>query len=109
MRGILIVLLILTFAFWFWGLRRAGTLFTLRIHDGRIARTSGRIPARLLAEIADIVDRAGVIEGRIRGVLRDGKPVLLFEGEMSPGTQQQMRNVVGQFTAGEIRSAKRRP
>lgn len=79
----------------------------MSVREGRIARSSGRIPPRLLAEIADIVDRAGVINAKIRGVVRDGRPVLLFEGEMSPGTQQQMRNVVGQFTAGEIRSGRK--
>jgi hypothetical protein len=101
------VLLLLTGVFWFWGLRRAGILFTLIIREGRVARSSGRIPPRLLSEIADIVDRAGVTHAKIRGVMRDGRPVLLFEGEMSPGIQQQMRNVVGQFTAAEIRSGKK--
>lgn len=108
MRGILIVLLILTGVLWLWGMKRAATLFTLHIREGRIARSSGRIPARLLSEIADIVDRAGVTRGRIRGVVRDGKAVLLFEGEMSPGTQQQMRNVMGQFSAAEIRGGRKR-
>jgi hypothetical protein len=89
-------------------MRRAATLFTLRIREGRIWRSSGRIPARLLSEIADIVERAGVMDARIRGVVREGRPVLRFDGEMSPGTQQQMRNVVGQFSAAEIRNTQKR-
>ena len=108
MRALLFVLLILTAVFWLWGVHRAGTLFTLIIREGRIARSHGRIPPRLLSEIADIIERAGVIQARIRGVVRDGRPVLLFEGEMSPGTQQQMRNVMGQFSASEIRTGRKR-
>lgn len=106
-RALLIVAFLLTLVFWLWGLSRASTLFVVTIRDGRVARSRGRIPPRLLSEIADIIERAGVVRARIRGVVRDGRPVLLFDGEMSPGTMQQMRNVVGQFTAGEIRN--RRP
>lgn len=107
MRALLIVALILTVVLWLWGINRAQRLFVLSIREGRIARSSGRIPPRLLSEIADIVDRAGLVHGRIRGIVRDGKPVLLFEGEMSAGTQQQMRNVLGQFTTGEIRTGRK--
>lgn len=106
-RAFLFVALIVTGVLWLWGMNRAQRLFVLIIREGRIARSSGRIPPRLLAEIADIIERTGVIHGRIRGVVRDGQPVLLFEGEMSTGTQQQMRNVVGQFTTGEIRSGRK--
>lgn len=107
MRAILFVLLILTGAFWWWGVQRAATLFTVKVREGRISRTHGRIPPRLLSEISDIIERANVVHANIRGVLRGGRPVLLFEGEMSPGTQQQFRNVVGQFSAAEIRSGRR--
>ena len=107
MRALLFVALILSVVLWLWSLSRASRLFVLTIRDGRIARSKGRIPPRLLSEIADIVDRAGVTRARILGVVRDGRPVLLFDGEMSPGTTQQMRNVVGQFTAGEIRTSRK--
>lgn len=108
MRALLFVLLILTGAFWWWGVERAATLFKVKVRDGRISRSHGRIPPRLLSEISDIVERANVQKANIRGVLRDGKPVLLFEGEMLPSTQQQMRNVVGQFSAADIRSGRPR-
>jgi hypothetical protein len=107
-RIFLFLALVLTFVFWFVSLRRAGTLFSIVIRDGRIIRSQGRIPPRLASEIADIIDREGVTVARIRGVLRDGKPVLLFDGEMTPGTEQQMRNVMGQFSAAEVRSGKKR-
>lgn len=104
MRAIFFLLLVLAVAYWAWGLRQAATLFTVRVRDGRIASTRGRIPARLLSEIADIVERGGVARANIRAVSRDGRPVLQFAGEMAPGPAQQMRNVVGQFTSGQIKS-----
>lgn len=107
MRTLLIIALILTVLFWLWGIQRAGTLFTVVVKKGRISRTQGRIPPRLFQEIQEILERAGVTHAKIRGVLRDGEPVLQFDGEMSPGTQQQMRNVMGQFTSAEIRGGKK--
>jgi Protein of unknown function (DUF3634) len=106
-RTLLILALILAVMFWIWGIRREGTLFTLVVKKGRITRSQGRIPARLFREIEEILERAGVTHAKIRGVVRDGSPVLQFDGEMSPGAQQQMRNVVGQFTTGEIRGGKK--
>jgi hypothetical protein len=108
MRAIILVLLILTGVFWWWGLERSATLFSVKVKGGRILRIRGRIPPRLLTEITDIIERAHVVEAEIRGVLRDGRPVLLFDGEMSPSTEQQMRNVVGQFSAAEMRSGRKR-
>ena len=92
---------------WFWSLKRAATLFTVVVREGRIARSSGRIPPRMMAEISEIIETAGVSHAKIRGVTRDGRPVLQFEGEMDTGIQQQMRNVVGQFTTGQIRSGRK--
>lgn len=105
MRNILILFVIISGALWFWSLRRASTLFSLKIRSGRIVQSRGTIPPRLLSDIVDIVDRAGVTRANIRGIVRDGKPVLSFEGEMSTDVQQQMRNVVGQFSAAQIRQA----
>jgi hypothetical protein len=108
MRAILLLLLILTCLLWFWGLHRSGQLFVVKIREGRVAFTRGRIPAELLADIADIIARAGVIRADIQGVSRDGAPRLIFKGEMNPGVQQQLRNVVGTFTVSQIRHGKTR-
>lgn len=108
MRNILLLILVVAGLLWFWGLRRAATLFTLKIRGGRVVSSWGRLPPRLLQELVEIVDRAGVVRANVRCVVRDGRPVLLFEGEMSPGTSQSMRNVLGQFTVQEIRSGRPR-
>lgn len=107
MRNIILLLLIITGLLWFWGLKRAATLFTLKVRKGRIVRSSGTIPPRLMADIADIVERAGVVQAKIKGLVKDGKPVLSFNGEMSPSVEQQMRNVVGQFSTAQIRQGSR--
>ena len=65
------------------------------------------MPARLLSDIADILEHSNVRRARIVAVVRDGQPVLLFDGEITPGVAQQMRNVVGQFTAAQIRNSKK--
>ncbi len=107
MRTIFLLAIALGIAWWLWGLRNATTLFTIRVRDGRVVRARGRVPARLLSEVAEIVERAGVTRADIRAVTRDGRPVLDFRGEVTQGTMQQMRNVVGQFTAHEIESGPR--
>lgn len=107
MRNLLIIALVLAVVFWLWGIHRAGTLFTVVVKNGRITRSQGRIPPRLFREIEEILERAGVTHAKIRGVVRDGAPVLQFDGEMSPSTAQQMRNVMGQFTTAEIRGGKK--
>lgn len=107
-RWILFLLLALAISWWIWGLRRATTLFSISVREGRIARTRGNIPPRVFSEVKDIIERAGVNRADIRAVRRDGHAVLLFEGEIGSGVQQQVRNVVGQFSAKEIEDAPRR-
>lgn len=97
MRAIFAVGLVLVL--FLWVLKRAGRLFSIRIRGGRITSSKGRIPPRMLAEIADVVERAGVTSADISCVLRDRQPVLVFRGEMPTGVAQQLRNVAGQFRA----------
>jgi len=107
-RNLLLALLLITGTVWFWSLRRASVLFTLRIRGGRVVSSRGSLPPRLFSELVDIIERAGFVHGRVRAVVRDGAPTLLFEGELSPALSQQMRNVVGQFTVEQIRGGTRR-
>lgn len=108
MRAILLLLLVLTALLWFWSLKRSSQLFFVKIREGRVSFARGRMPPELLADIADIVARAGVIRGEITGVVSDAAPRLLFRGELSPGVQQQLRNVVSTFSVSQIRHGKSR-
>ncbi len=107
-RNVIILACVLLALLWFWALKRSATLFVLKVRHGRVSFSRGRIPPRLLSDIAEIVERAGVEWANIEGVARDGGPKLIFKGEMSPGTQQQLRNVVGPFSVAEIRNGKPR-
>lgn len=108
MRAFLFSLLVLAVLWWWWGLRRAALLFTVTVRNGQVARVRGRVPPRLLAEIEDIIAQASVTNAHFEAKTRDGSPVLHFEGEMDPTTIQQMRNVMGQFTVGQIRNSPKR-
>lgn len=102
-QRILFVLLILACGIWFWSLKRAATLFRIDIEEGQVTRVRGRVPPRMLADIKDVALRGGVLRATLRGVMRDGRPVLHFDGELDPGLQQQLRNVMGQFRAHDFR------
>jgi hypothetical protein len=105
-RALVFTLFILAVLWWWWGLKQASILFTVTVRDGKVVRVRGRIPPRLMGEIKDIVARAGVTQAKFRATSRDGQPILHFEGEMDPNLAQQMRNVVGQFTVGQIRTGE---
>ncbi len=107
MRKVAIIAAILVGAYFYFRLRRALLLFELVVEDGRITKSNGRIPPRLLADVADVVERTGLARTRIRCVVRSGRPVLTFDGEIAPGTAQMLRNIVGQFDASEIRGGHR--
>lgn len=107
MRALIIGLFILAVLWWWWGLQQSAILFTVRVRDGTITRVRGRIPPRLLSEIKDVVERAGVTDAQFTARSRGDQPVLHFEGEMDPNMMQQMRNVMGQFTIGQIRTGQK--
>ena len=90
---------------WLVGLRRAARLFTLEIRAGRIETVRGNVPARLLAELGDVVGRARLEHARWVVVPRDGRPTLKSSVPLGAGLEQQLRNVLGQFTVAQIRSA----
>lgn len=107
MRKLVLVALVLAGVYFYWRLKQAFLLFEMLVENGRITRSHGRIPPRLLADIADVVERVGLARVRIRCVQRSGRPALVFEGEIGDGAAQMLRNVVGQFSATEIRGGKR--
>jgi hypothetical protein len=84
---------------------RANELFFLRIRDGKVAVRRGRIPQRLVDDIADTV--RGVERATLRGVVEDRRPRLYAEGELTAEQKQRLRNLIGTWTAAQIRSAPR--
>jgi hypothetical protein len=106
MRKLLFFALVLGGLYAYWRLRRALFLFELVVNDGRIVKSQGRIPPRLLSDVSDIIARTDLHRVRIRCVVRGGRPALQFDGEIGEGTQQMLRNVVGQFDKNEIRGSR---
>jgi hypothetical protein len=106
MRKLLLMALVLAGVYLYFRLRRAFFLFELVVRDGRIVKSHGRIPPRLLADVADVVERAGLTKAKIRCVVRAGRPALVFEGEIGDGAGQSLRNVVGQFSTRDIRGGR---
>jgi hypothetical protein len=93
-------------------LRAAGRgteLFRVRALDGRVELERGRLPPALLAEIADIVRLYDVKRALISAALSGGSPRLVFEHDGSAAAAEQpLRNVLGRFTAAQLRQGKRR-
>ncbi|HSC86476.1 MAG TPA: DUF3634 family protein [Polyangiaceae bacterium] len=88
-----------------WGFRRSARLFVVELKDGRIGSAKGHLPPRLLSELEDVLVRARLSEVRLEGLPRGGAPTFVSRPALPPGVQQQLRNVLGQFTLTQIRSA----
>lgn len=89
-------------------LLRANELFCLRIRGGRIRIARGRIPKRLLDDIADVLRDQPSFEGTIRGVVEDRRVRLYAaDGELDDAHRQRLRNIVAAWSPAQIRSAPR--
>jgi hypothetical protein len=84
---------------------RANELFYLRIRGGRVTVARGRIPQRLLDDIADVVRT--VERAALRGTTEGGRPRLYAEGELAPEQKQRLRNLIGAWSTAQIRTAPR--
>jgi hypothetical protein len=85
---------------------RANELFCLRVRGERIVIARGRIPQRLLDDIADVVQR-GQRHATIRGVVEDRRVRVYVEGDLSPEERQRLRNTVSTWPVAKIRAAPR--
>lgn len=85
-------------------LMRANELFCVRIHGKRVVLARGRIPQRLLDDVTDVAAREGT-EVVLRGVSEDGRARMYVEGELDEPRRQRLRNALGQWTVGQIRTA----
>jgi len=84
---------------------RANELFFLRVRGGRVSIRRGRIPKRLLDDIADVV--RDVKGATLRGVNEGRRPRLYAEGDLGAEHKQRLRNLIGTWSVAQIRSAPR--
>lgn len=89
--------------------RRMGELFVLRAHRGRLVVVRGRVPQRLLDDLRDVVQKAGVQDAVLRCVVDDGRPrIQAPRGTLDATAEQQLRNILGMWPLAKIRAAPRR-
>ena len=88
-------------------LARANELFCLLISAGRGSVVRGRIPKRLLDDVADVVARPPVEAVGLRAVNEGNRPTLVVIGSLGDAQRQRLRNVLGEWTVAQIRTAPR--
>jgi hypothetical protein len=88
-------------------LSRANELFCVRVRGGKFRLVRGRLPARLLEDIRDVLKRARVQDGQLRVVSEQGKPRVVARG-IREADLQKLRNVVGSYQVAQIRAGTRR-
>jgi hypothetical protein len=87
---------------------RSNELFVLRVEDGQTRAVRGRVPQRLLDDLADVVRRPKVSAAQIKVIVEDQHPrVVVTRGELPAGQLQALRNVVGTWPLAKIRAGGR--
>lgn len=99
---------------WFWvavalalvplkiSIGRGTELFVVKVQAGRARFLRGRLPLALLTDIEDIVAKPPVERAKLRAVKRNGAAEWLFEGQVSPGQKQQLRNALALYSLVRI-------
>jgi hypothetical protein len=90
-------------------LRRANEFFAIRVAAGRALHVRGRMPPRLFAEFSDVLERAKVDDVELRIVSEDRRPVLKVHGSLAEPERQRLRNLLGTYSAAQLRAGARRP
>lgn len=84
--------------------RRANQVFLLSVRAGRGLLVQGRMPARLQAELLEVLRRAGVDDATVRAVREGGRARLLASGAgIDEQVLQRLRNVFGTRTWRDLR------
>jgi hypothetical protein len=87
--------------------RRARTLFELEFTGERLSRARGRMPQRLLDDLLVVLPRNQNDRLIIRCVLERDQARLTWRGKISPGTLQQLRNLIGMWPLAKLKAAPR--
>jgi uncharacterized protein DUF3634 len=88
-------------------IRRSTDLFVLRVREGRVRFTRGRMPQGLLDDIADVMASPSIRRAELRAVRRNGRAELVTRGEVSPEQLQRLRNVLGRYPVAQILAGAR--
>lgn len=102
---VLLALLLLPLARSVW---LSTELFRIQSARGKLTLKRGRLPPSLFAELSDIAERAQLDGVVIRAVLEGGVPRLILGSRKGSSVEQPMRNVLGRFTLGQLRSGSLR-
>jgi hypothetical protein len=89
------------------GLLRANELFCLRLRDGKLRRSRGRIPQGLLNDLADVLRDPPLDRAVLRGVVEDRRVRIYADGALTEAQRQRIRNVVAQWPVARVRNASR--
>jgi hypothetical protein len=87
-------------------LRRSTELFVVAVVGGQVRHLRGRVPAALWRDMCDVLQDPSIERGTVKAVLDGGRPRIVVNGSISEVHAQQLRNVVGRFTAQQIRSGR---
>lgn len=81
----------------FYAIRRwsgqSGSVFVIAIKDGSPRMSSGKVSASFLMELAEVLTRYDVREGKITGIRRNSGVSLQFSKSIPVGCWQSIRNV----------------
>ncbi len=82
---------------------RGRTFAVCRIERGRMRVVRGKLPARVRAELEEVVARSGLSGGGFSIKREDRRPTLFVHGIADENVVQRLRNVVGRFRSAEMR------
>jgi hypothetical protein len=88
-------------------IRRSTELFVIRVRDGQVRFSRGRMPQGLLDDIADVMDSPSIGRAELRAVRRGGRAELVTRGELSSEQLQRLRNVLGRYPVAQIMAGAR--
>jgi hypothetical protein len=100
-----LVLVVAVMSLVIWRAKHHLTLFVLRVEQGRITAVKGRMPRRLLGDIADAIRQEQRTDLRILCRIEDGAARLRVYGDTNPGFEQLLRNLVGEYPLQRLRQS----
>jgi hypothetical protein len=92
------------------GIMRINELFALKLRNGRLRKVRGRLPRRLLSDLADVFEHAGIEHADLRCVTEDGRAAIYVTSgaeEMPAALRQRLRNTISLWPVAKIRNAPR--